>query len=145
MTYALSKTYGFGSTLACDPAGGTSYGVLGAIVDGWEESEAKADEINTAVLGDRYRTKASGQVDPGSCTFDICYDPTTGSSAAILGALLTSGAIAGWQTTVNTSSGPTHSAFVGPVVGLGVSVKKGALVMQKVTVAKSGNPGFIGA
>jgi hypothetical protein len=144
MTYSLVKVIGFGSTLSCDPTGGTSFTTLGAIVDGWDESQAKAEKANTSILSDKYMTAAPAQVDPGEVSFEIAYDPMTGSSAATLGALLTSGAIANWQTSLNRGGTPVTSTFLGYVSGLGVAVKKAALVTQKVTIQKTGNPGFIG-
>jgi hypothetical protein len=144
MTYTYQPSYGFGSTLSCDPTGGTSFAVLGALVDSWDDSDAKATEIDTTLLSQKYMTSVPGQVSTGDCSFTIAYDPTSGSSAAILGALLTSGTIANWQQTYNRAGSGVPMPFLGYVSSLGVSSKKGTLVTQKVTIKKSQATGFIG-
>ena len=79
----VNKRIGLGFTLSVDPLGGTSYTTIGAIVDGFGESEAKAMMVETAILTDVFITKSKSQVDPGEVTFIIAYDPDEASSVLL--------------------------------------------------------------
>lgn len=144
---SLTKRIGFGVTLGCDPAGGVTYAVLGAVVDGLEGAEAKTDEVDTSVLGDKYKTKAGAQVDPGNVTFSIAYDPLDTATTTVLTGLLASSAVAGWQITYPVIAAETQQkdAFKGFVSGFKRSIKKANLIVADVTITVSGTPGFTGA
>jgi len=141
---SLVKRIGYGCTLGCDPTGGTSYAVLGAIVDGWKGPEAKADEADTSILVDKWKNSQPAQVDPGSMTFQIAYSPEDTGTTTVLTGLLTSGVVAGWEVTLPAVSPGTAQTktFSGYVSGFSPDVKKANLVVADVTVRVSGNPGF---
>jgi hypothetical protein len=144
---SLTKRKGYGVTLGCDQTGGTTYAVLGAVVSGLDGADAKADEIDTTVLSDHYKTKEGGQVDSGTVTFQIAYDPLDTATTTVLTGLLASGAVAGWQITYPIVASETQQkdAFQGYVAGFKRTIDKSKMIVADVTIGVSGNPGFTGA
>lgn len=142
---SLTKRIGFGVTLECDPTGGSSLVALGAIVDGIDGGEGKTDEVDTSILTDKFKTKSGAQIDPGTVSFQIAYDPADTESTHILTGLLSSSAIANWQVAypiIGTEIQQKDRAFLGFVSGFKVSRKKANLVIADVTITISGDPGF---
>lgn len=144
---SLVKRIGFGVTLGCDPTGGTSYAVLGAVVDGIDGPDPKTEEVDTAVLADKYKTKAGAQIDSGNATFQIAYDPLDTATTLVLTGLLTSSANAGWQITYPVIGAETQQkdAFVGFVCGLKRTISKEKMIVADVTICVSGKAGLAGS
>lgn len=142
----LTKRIGFGVTLSCDPAGGTTYALLGAVVEGIDGADAKATVIETALLTDKYQTKAVGQVDSGEVSFTIAYDPADTATTTVLTGLLTSGVSAGWEISYPIIAAETQQtdAFQGPLSGMKRTVSKDKMILATVTIAVSGKPGLKG-
>src|SRR5579871_2518705 len=93
---SLTKRYGYAVTLGCDSSGGSSFTVLGNIVDSIEGADVKADEIEVTLLADKIKTWAQGQIDGGQVTFKIAYDPAD-TSGTTIATLLGNGNVANWQ------------------------------------------------
>jgi hypothetical protein len=141
----LLKRIGFGCTLGVDPAGGTAYSVLGNIVDSIDGPEAKTVEVDTTLLGDKYKTSAGADVDPGNVTYEILMDPAD-TSYTTLSALLGNSNLGNWQVVMPPPPGATGSAisqtFLGYVAGMSRAIKKAEKLSAKVTVRVSGQPGY---
>jgi hypothetical protein len=144
---SLTKRIAFGITLGCDPTGGTAYATLGAVVDGFDGADAKTEVVDTSVLADKYHTKGGAQIDPGTVTFTIAYDPLDTATTTVLTGLLTSSVVAGWQVTYPIIGAETQQkdTFKGLVSGFKITAKKQNMLIAEVTIAVSGKPGFTGA
>ena len=144
---SLTKRVGLGVTLGCDPTGGVTYALLGSIVDHIDGADAKTVIFDSSLLTDKYETKGGAQIDPGTYTFKIAYDPLDSSTTTILTGLLTSSVIAGFQLEYPVIGAETQNKepFVAIVSGLKVSRPKGGLIVADVTLTVSGKPGFTGA
>lgn len=143
---ALTRRIGFGVTLDCDPAGGTTYANLGAIVDGLDGGDAKTTVIETAILGDKFVTKAGGQVDPGEVTFTIAYDPLDAATNLVLTALLGNSNVAHFRINYPAvaGAGATTETFFALVTGYKRTIAKDKMITAEVTLSISGDPGFAG-
>lgn len=144
---SLTKRIGFGVTLGCDPTGGTTYAVLGAVVDGLDGPDAKAEEVDTAVLSDKYKTKAGAQIDSGNVTFQIAYDPLDTATTTVLTGLFSSSAVAGWQILYPVIASETQQkdAFQGFVSGMKRTISKDKMIVADVTITISGKAGLTGS
>ncbi len=144
---AVNKRAGFGVTLSVDPTGGTSYTTLAAIVDGVSESDAKATTVDTTLLSETFMTNTKTQIDPGEVTFTIAYDPDE-TTSVLLKALHTSvnPVPPAWLITypygVLGSGSITTKGFFAHLTGLSREQKKDGMIVQNVTLKKTGNPGF---
>lgn len=145
---SVNRRVGLGFTLGMDPTGGTSYTVLGAIVDGWKGGGAKKHAIETALLSDTWMTFGVGQIDPGEVTFVIAYDPDDSASTVPLVTNLasTSQVAANFQVTFpNGASGSgviQHETFRGFVVGVNRDIDRGKLLTAEVTIKVTGDVGY---
>jgi hypothetical protein len=153
MPDALVRRIGLGITLGMDPLGGVTYVTLGAIVDGFEHDGVTLDVADMSILSDKYKTKATGQADPGKITLTIAYDPTAlTTTAARLAAVIDSNAAGNTvpQTfeitypAVGTEVAPILEPFAGYVTKMGRSIKKDKLVIAPVEITLSGDPGMAG-
>lgn len=141
---ALTKRIVYGSTLAVDTSGGSSYTTLGNIVDGWDGPSAERSVIDTSVLADEYITKAPGQIDPGEVTFVIAYDPADANTNE----LEIDGGVYSWQANYkdSTSAATETETFDGFVSSKGVAATgKDGLVTCSITITITGNPGLTGS
>jgi hypothetical protein len=143
---SLTKRVGLGVILNCDPTGGITYTALGSIVDHIDGADAKTTVYDSSLLTDKFTTKGGAQIDPGSVTFTIAYDPLDTSTTTVLTALLASSAIAGWQLLypIIGTEVQQKEPFKGLVSGFKRGVKKGAMITADVTISVSGDPGFTG-
>jgi hypothetical protein len=143
---ALEKRIGYGCTLAVDEQGGSTFATLFNVVSGFSGPAASADVVETTVLSDKYKSFERSQIDPGSFTFTVAYDPADTASQVLVG-LFDSGEVAQWQVTFyDAGSGNEQEEFYGFVESLGREVDKGSLITMDVSIKVSGNPGFtIGA
>ncbi len=144
---AVNKRIGLGVTLACDPAGGSSYTTLGAIVDGLAESEAKADMADTSILADTWKTKSKSQVDPGEVTYTIAYDPDEATSTTLATLLASVSAVPPtWRVTYPSGTlgagSVTTKTFAAHLSGMGRETKKDKMIVCAITLTKTGNPGM---
>jgi len=140
----LTRRVGYGSTLGTDFAGGTNYVALGNIIDGWSGPGATADEIETTVLVDTYKTFCAGQIDPGECTFRIAFDPTDTDSSSIANAL-EDGTTLNWQITYASCGGSsTTDSFSAWVKGFSIVVQKDQLTTADITLRITGSPTIAG-
>ncbi len=145
----LNRRIGLGFTLAADPTGGTSFSTLAAIVDGWDEEDAKAETPDTAILADLYKTFGKSQIDPGGITFEIAYDPDHATTTTLITMFKSVSQVApNWQIGYPGGDSGAGSvvaeSFKAHCVGMGRSVKKGKLLVCKITLKKTGQPGFNG-
>ncbi len=144
---AVSKRIGLGVTLSVDVTGGTSFSLIGAVVDGISEGEAKADMVDTSILADIFKTKSKSQVDPGEVTLTIAYDPDEGSSTGFKLLLASVNAVApNWKIsypsgTLGTGS-ITYKTFFAHHSGMGRETKKDGMIVCAITLTKTGDPGF---
>lgn len=136
---ALTKKIGYGFTLSIDPTGGTTWDVLGNVVDGWSGPKSKARVVDTSVLSDFWDTFLKEGCNPGEMTFNVALDPDDGDYQALDTALAsTSTTLAAFKVDVPAST--ADQIFAGMVVGLGPEVRKGQLAMAEVTIQVSGDP-----
>lgn len=149
MSDPLQKRIGLGFTLGMDPTGGSTFVVLGAIVDGLDEDGGSMDIADMSILSDTYKTKAGGQIDPGKATFQIAYDGSANNTTA--GRLAAARAITGvvspaFQRTYPAANGQNSFTenFSGWVTKLGKAIKKDKMIVQAVEIDISGNPGTAG-
>lgn len=163
----VDRRIGLGVTLGVDITGvGTTYTILGAIVDGLDGPDAKGTVVDLTLLSERYKVKTVADVDPGEVTFTIAYDPSDATSTQILTGLLTGTfssttaiALPIWQISYPATggypplSGGTAAAvpaitdppFYGTVSGFKRTISKDKMVVAEITIAVSGKPGFAGA
>lgn len=151
----LTRRAGLGVTLGVDPTGGTSFTVLGAIVEGIDGPDAKGEEYDASLLTDKYKHKDVAQVDPGDLTFTIAYDPADTATTQALALQLSGGTAGGSQTVaampnwqisypiigVETQQKET---FLGRLKGFKRRIKKSEMIMADITIAVSGVPGYTG-
>lgn len=144
---ALEKRIVHQQLLGVDPAGGSSFTNIASIVDGWEGPDTEADEGDTTVLADTYKTSKRAQVDPGTVSLGIAYDPNDANTQTLVD-LYDSGDIATWQITfTDEGSGTATETFSGWVKSFNRTMGGGAttMVMANLVVRVTGNPGFTGS
>lgn len=135
-----SKYIGFGSIIAVDPAGGTSYTTI-ANVRSISRSPAVTNEVETTVINDagNFESFAPGLINPGEVKIELAYDPATATHKTL--ALLSSNrAIATWKITYS-DSGATVESFSGFVKSIGEEVPLKELMTREVVVKLTGSPG----
>ena len=143
MSYTFEQRVGSGCTLGWDSTGGSSYVVLGTVVDG-DKFEAKFKTANISLLSDVAEKFSKTSYDPGSFKFTIVYDPLASEYLALKASFITINAPhPKWQlsfpdTTGGAGSGAATEIFTGPIIGLGREVKKDAFLMVDVEVKLSG-------
>src|SRR5579884_3592801 len=124
---SLTKRVGLGTVLSVDTTGGTTFVALASIVD-VINSEAKAKDVDTSLLTDLFDTFLKGNIDGGSVTFTIAYDPADTNTTQILGTLFasTSQTLANWQITFAAVGGGSaaHETFLAYVSGLTRAIKR---------------------
>ena len=130
---ALVRRIGLGVTLSVNAV------VIGSIVDGFAGPDCKADEVDTTILSETFKTFAKSQIDPGQLTFVIAYDPNYTDTTS-LNTLLASGASATWLVTYPTAT--LTETFSGYVSGLSREIKKDGLCQATLTIKISGDPGL---
>lgn len=144
---SLTRRIGYGSSLAVDPAGGSSFTTIAGIVDGWTGPNVQADEIETTILSDTYKKYARGQIDPGELSFEIAYDPEDATSQMLVD-LYNDCTVATWQVTLSATcdagGGTVTESFSGWVKSFSIKATKSDLVKAEVTIRLSGNPGLTG-
>ena len=146
----LQRRIGLGITLGVDPAGGTNFSVLGAVVNTIVFSGAKKTIVDISLLSDLFMPKGASQIDPGKVAFEIAYDKNDAGNTGLLqttwdGAGSTGVTPATWQLTVPAAGAENTgwvSNFAGWCSGMGVAVDKGKMLVATVEVDISGNPGF---
>lgn len=142
---ALSKRLGFGCTLGVDPAGGSSFTTLGNVVDGVTGPGATATDVETTVLSDTWKTFAKADIDPGSVSFMIAYDPDDTNTQTLVDLLgSTSSTLPTWQLTFS-GSGSNTETFTGYLQAFERVAQKGALITANITIKISGDPNFTGS
>jgi hypothetical protein len=137
----LERRVGLGYTLSVDPTGGTTFAVLGSIVDAIDGPDAKKDDIDISILADIKKFFSPGQLDAGVVTFQIAYDPAdtdTHTLATLLNS--TSTTLANWK--INHSGTSNQETFLGYVNGFARKTGKGKLVVADVSIKVSGDTGY---
>lgn len=132
----MSKQVGLGSTLEVS-TDGTSYESLGFIVDGFS-TDAQADDIETTVLADTFKSFAQGQRDAGSLSFDLAFDADDTSQHVITG-MFNNGTLGTWRVTYPDTQ---TESFTGYVNGFGRAVQKDSMITSSVSVKLSGDAGL---
>ena len=146
---SIEKRVGMGCTISWDSAGGTSYTVIGSVVDG-DKNEAKAKTAKTALLSEFWDTFAKVSADPGEFKFTIVYDPGASEYHSLATSLAQIDATAPtWQLSFpdnglgfGSGSGAVVETFAGLVIGLSREIKKDDFLVAEVTIKLTGNPGF---
>jgi hypothetical protein len=135
----LTKRYGYGVTLGCDPAGGTAFVILGNIVDSIEGPEVKTDDIEVTLLADKDKTFLGGQIDGGTVSFQIAYDPLD-TSGTTIATLLGNSNIANWQIKYPVIGAEVQQSdtFFGYVNGFKRSIKRNALIVADISIKVTG-------
>lgn len=141
MPYTYEKRVGFGVTLGWDSAAGSSYTVIGTVVDG-DKMEAKWKTANTALLSEKADTFAKTSYDPGELKFTLNYDPLSSEYSALKTSFLAVNATAPtWQISFPDSgagSGATTETFSGLIVGLSREFKKADYLVCEITIKLTG-------
>jgi|ERR1017187_233865 hypothetical protein len=141
MPYTFEKRVGFGVTLGWDSTGGSSYAVIGTVVDG-DKFEAKWKTANTSLLSDKAETFSKTSYDPGELKFTINYDPLASDYTNLKTSFLAVNATApAWQVSFPDSgagSGSTTETFSGHIVGLSREFKKDSYLVCEVTIKLTG-------
>lgn len=141
----LTKRIGLGITLSVDTAGGTSFTALGSIVDSME-TDAKAVDVNTSLLGDQFDSFLPASIDGGTLTITIAYSPEDTNTTKILNDLFysTSQTLANFKIgypAVGAGTGIAET-FKGYVNNIGRQIKRDGFLTAKVGIKVSGDPGL---
>ena len=146
---AKNKRIGYGMQLQVKVTSGTTYVTLGTLVDDIDIDAASADMAETTLLTDKFKTFAPAQVDPGGVSFNVAYEDTaTGDSRKLFEMLkdATPKWTPSWKIKLPAGSASTsttgHHTFDAHVAELGMSLPKTGLIIQPITLKKSGSPGF---
>lgn len=144
----LNRRIGLGFTLGVDATGGSSFTTIGSIVDGFDEDEAAADVADTSVLADLYKLKAKSQIDPGGLTFEVAWDPDFPANATLVTTFKNLTPIPNWQISYPAGDQGAGSIVVDTFKAhhtkMGRVIKKDKLFTCKITLVKTGQPGFSG-
>lgn len=138
----------FGTTLAWDRAGGTSYTNIGQVtsdIGGPDFSRGSIDTTNHA--GDGYRTKMPGLIDSGQLGFAVSFDPADAThvyTTGLLEDLDNDGCtLAAFKITMNVCTASVTSSvwtFDGFVVGANMSSPLEGHHGMDVSIEISGKP-----
>lgn len=141
---------GYGATLGVDAAGGSSFTTLAAIdMEGFSLEGTERTMVETTLLADQWKTYKTGDIEPGTCSFNIAYDAADTVTTQTLVDLLTqSTPTPTWQITypvVSSSVAAETETFSAHLQGMGRSVAKDSMITCPVTLKLTGNPGFSGS
>lgn len=127
-----------------DITGGSTYVIVGCIVDGFSTSTS-ATSVETTCLGDTYKTFQRSDIDPGSLDFSIAYDAQDNTTTRKLVDLFNSGDVASWEITFSDEgSGTATENFLGFVESFNREITKESLVSASLTIKVSGDSGMTG-
>lgn len=145
----MGKRIGYGSLLGVDTAGGSSYTDLGEIID-FSLSAATRTEVETSVLADTYKTYAPGQIDPGTCTLTVAYDPEATTSQTLVDLLEQRTPVPTWQITYSVIASSSEAAPTETFSGWVMSVSRegfaeGDRLQSSVEVRITGDAGLTGS
>lgn len=139
----MAKYSAFGTQLAWDPAGGSSYSTIGQIHNIGGPNLARDNiDVTTHDSTDMWREFIKSLKDGGEVTFDITYDPALGTHDASTGLLSDFGdddTIPNWQITF-PDTGATTWTFPGFVTGFSPAEPIDDKLAASVTVKVSGAP-----
>lgn len=154
---SLTRRVGLGVILSVDPIGGTSYAALGAIVDTIDGADAKGNTYDSSLLTEKYITKGVAQIDSGTVTFKIAYDPADTATTQVLALQLSGGTPGGsttnvqataphWKITYPIVGAETQQTetFFGWVTGFKRGIPKNNMITADITITLSGPPGYTG-
>lgn len=136
----LNKQIGYGSVFAYS-TDGTSFTDVGSIIDGFNGPSTSADEVETTILSDTYKSYQRSQIDPGEASFEFAYDTADTNTNALVD-LYNNGTVATWRVTFPDSSAEEFDGFL---KDFGREVVKDSLIKANVTIRVSGDAGFTGA
>jgi hypothetical protein len=138
------KRSGTGVTIGWDVDGGTSYTLIGIVVDG-DKTEAKWATAKTSLLADSADTFVKTSYDPGEFKFTVVYDPDDSGYQALEASFKDVNCPPpSWEITfpdqdcTGIGSGSTTETFSAHIVGLSREVKKDNFLMAEVTLKLTG-------
>jgi hypothetical protein len=145
MAYGYEKRVGFGATISWDSAGGSTFVVIGTVVDG-DKNDAKWKTAKTSLLSEKADTFSKTSYDPGEFKFTIIYDPLDTEYQALKTAFLAVNEPAPqWELSFvdsgsesGSGSGDCSDTFFAHVVGLSREVKKEDFLTAEVTLKLTG-------
>lgn len=146
---AKNKRIGYGITIAVQITSGSTFRTLGTLVDDIDFDDVEVEQVDITLLADKFKSFANGQADPGGVSFNIAYEESaTGDSEFVFRALknCTPSFTPNWKVHLPAGTASTSTTGVLPfaanVSGLGFSAPKAGLIVQPITLKKSGAPGF---
>lgn len=146
MSESLQRRIGLGIVLQCDDVDGVNFTNIGAVVDGFEHSGAKADMVDASILTDIWKRFAKASIDGGEITLMLAFDPRANTSYTRCCTLL---AITGMDVGTNfkllypavATDNSSHSeSCLAYVAQIGRKLKKAELTVATVTLKIDGNP-----
>lgn len=139
----MTKIAGYGTALAWDPAGGSSYTSIGQVQDISGPGLARDSiDVTTHDSPNAWRQFIKGLKDGGELTFDIVYDPalaTHAASAGLLSDFTSQTVIPNWRITF-PNTGATVWTFPGFLTGFEEGAPVDDYLSASVTVKVSGAP-----
>lgn len=142
---SLTVRTGLGFTLGVDPTGGTSFTTIASLVAPPKRSGVKADTPDVTILSDQFKQFAKSQIDPGSLTYSIAYDPNDTVTTTLNSLLTQITPTPKWQISypAGTGSGAMES-FKAHLAEISQTIEVDKLVTAEITLKVSGAPGFAG-
>jgi hypothetical protein len=142
----MTKIHAFGTILAWDPAGGSSYTNIGQVTSISGPGLARETvDVTTHDNTSMWRSFIKSLKDGGEISFDILYDPDLGTHNYATGLLSDFGAdsvIANFRLTF-TDTGPTQWLFPGIVTGFETTEPIDDALKASITVKVSGAPTLV--
>ena len=143
MTYPTigEERVGLGCTIGWDSTGGTSYVVIGSVVDG-DKVESKWKTANITLLSQKAERFSKTSYDPGQFKFTVIYDPLSTEYANLKTSFLAANSVApNWQISfvdagTGNGSGATTDTFAAHIIGLSRDVKKAEFLMCEITLQR---------
>lgn len=139
----MTKVHAFGTAIAWDPAGGSSYSTIGQVrTIAAPTLTRETVDVTTHDSANMWREFIKSVKDGGEVTFGIIYDPALGTHDAGTGLLsdfAEDETIATWQLTF-PDTGATVWTFPGIVTGMPVEANFDGELGAEVTIKVSGEP-----
>lgn len=139
----MTKILGFGTVLAWDPAGGSSYSNIGQVSSITGPGLARdAVDSTTHDNADMWRSFMKGLKDGGELSFDIVYDPVLGThnyTTGLLSDFDADATIPNFRLTF-PDAGTTEWIFPGFLTGFETQEPIDDLMKASVTIKVAGTP-----
>ena len=147
MAVTIKRSTLYKATIGVDPAGGSSYTVLGELM-GDISGDSSRDANDVTLLGDAFKQKIPGQGDLGTLSFSLGYDQQDTGNTGLVCDLFNDGVIASWQITFATTVDPLTNTpgsgngtrnFKGFITKLGSKYEAGKQIGMDIEVTLVGS------